>query len=611
MPDLITPVCPAETNSSLPDSQRRTFLKTSGAVAMTAAIAPVAAMATGSAESPDASEANRSAAKLPGLPAGYNILFVLVDQERYFDAWPVSVPGRERLAKSGVSFINHQIAACVCSPSRSTLYTGQHMQHTGVFDNAGLPWQPDMPTSIRTVGHMMKDAGYRAVYVGKWHLSATMHESNSPYNAPVADYNNAMRAYGFDDYFGVGDLVGSAHGGYNFDGMTAQAAISWMREQRPDAAGGKPWFLAVNLVNPHDAMWLNTDPSGRPNGSGLIPTRPAPDSQLYDAHWDQVPLPASRRQPLVSPDRPKAHAMYSAAHEALIGKITFDDATVKRYQDYYLNCIRDCDQHVERLLNELDDLGIADKTIVVLTSDHGDLAGHHQMIDKGANAYRQQNHVPMLVRHPAFRGGKTCRALTSHLDVAPTLVALTGAPADTAARIVGPDAKGNSFAHLLAQPERAGVHAIRDATLFNYAMLLYYDSEWMLAEFRTMRERGVPPAEMHARAAALQPDLRQRGAIRSVFDGRYRFSRYFALADFNEPETLEALLAHNDLELFDLYTDPGEMDNLAIRPDLHGALMEDMNAKLNRLIREEVGQDDLSSLPFKDGRLQFQFKAHA
>ncbi|WP_304590024.1 sulfatase-like hydrolase/transferase [Burkholderia anthina] len=81
--------------------------------------------------------------------------------------------------------------------------------------------------------------------------------------------------------------------------------------------------------------------------------------------------------------------MYSAAHEAPIGKIEFDDATVRRRQDDYLNCICDCGRHVECLLDELDDLGIADKTIVVMTSDHGDLAGHHQMIDKGANAYRQ------------------------------------------------------------------------------------------------------------------------------------------------------------------------------------------------------------------------------
>ncbi|MFL9998081.1 sulfatase-like hydrolase/transferase [Paraburkholderia sediminicola] len=607
MTDQNTYVGAPEVGPELLHSQRRMFLKASGA-AVTAAIVP--GMARGAVPSESVSTQGQLSA-LPDLPAGYNILFVLVDQERYFDEWPFGVPGRERLKKSGVSFINHQIAACVCSPSRSTIYTGQHMQHTGVFDNAGLPWQPDMSTSIRTVGHMMKDAGYQAVYVGKWHLSATMHESNTPYDAPVARYNQTMRQYGFDDYFGVGDLVGSAHGGYNFDGVTTQAAISWLREQRRDIAGAKPWFMAVNLVNPHDAMWLDTDPAGRSHGSGLIPTRPAPATRAYDARWDKVALPASRRQPLDAVDRPKAHAMYSAAHEALIGKIDFDDATVRNYQNYYFNCIRDCDQHVERLLDELDNLGIVDKTIVILTSDHGDLAGYHQMIDKGANAYRQQNHVPMIVRHPAFRGGKSCRALTSHLDVVPTLVALTGAPSDAHARITGPATKGTSFAHLLAQPERADVNAIRAAALFNYGMLLYYDSEWMLAEFNTMGERGVTPAEMHRRAAALQPDLKLRGAIRSVFDGRYRFSRYFAPSRFNEPTTLADLLADNDVELYDLYTDPGEVNNLAVQSDLHGALMMEMNSKLNLLIQQEVGRDDLSRLPFADGRLQFHFSAHA
>jgi len=188
---------------------------------------------------------------------------------------------------------------------------------------------------------------------------------------------------------------------------------------------------------------------------------------------------------------------------------------------------------------------------------------------------------------------------------------LTGAPSDAHARITGLAAKGTSFAHLLSQPERADVNAIREAALCNYAMLLYYDSEWMLAEFNTMRERGVAPAEMHRRAAALQPDLRLRGAIRSVFDGRYRFSRYFALSRFNEPTTLADLLADNDVELYDLYTDPGKVNNLAAQSDLHGALMMEMNAKLNLLIQQEVGTDDLSSLPFADGRLQFHFRAHA
>ena len=74
-------------------------------------------------------------------PGGYNILFILVDQEHFFDAWPIPVPGREWIKKAGITFTNHQAASCVCSPARSTIYTGQHIQHTGVFDNANSLWQ--------------------------------------------------------------------------------------------------------------------------------------------------------------------------------------------------------------------------------------------------------------------------------------------------------------------------------------------------------------------------------------------------------------------------------------------------------------------------------------
>src|SRR5271163_1215619 len=67
-------------------------------------------------------------------PPGYNILFVLVDQEHFFEKWPFPAPGREYLKKCGTSFLNHQAAAMVCSSARSVIYTGQHIQHTGVFD---------------------------------------------------------------------------------------------------------------------------------------------------------------------------------------------------------------------------------------------------------------------------------------------------------------------------------------------------------------------------------------------------------------------------------------------------------------------------------------------
>ena len=102
------------------------------------------------------------AATTPDKP--YNILFILTDQERYFDPATLpsgySLPGRERLRREGTSFVNNQIATCVCSSSRSVIYTGQHIQHTKVFDNLGFPWSNELSLDTPTIGAYLQEAGY-------------------------------------------------------------------------------------------------------------------------------------------------------------------------------------------------------------------------------------------------------------------------------------------------------------------------------------------------------------------------------------------------------------------------------------------------------------------
>ena len=82
-----------------------------------------------------------------------------------------------------------------------------------------------------------------------------------------------------------------------------------------------------------------------------------------------------------------------------------------------------------------------------------------------------------------------------------------------------------------------------------------------------------------------------------MFDGRHRFTRYFAPVEHHRPETIDDLTAHNDLELFDLEADPNEATNLATGPGSAAELMLEMNALLNRTIDEEVGDDDGAFLP--------------
>ncbi|MFM0007632.1 sulfatase-like hydrolase/transferase [Paraburkholderia dipogonis] len=196
---------------------------------------------------------------------------------------------------------------------------------------------------------------------------------------------------------------------------------------------GQPAFLAVNLVNPHDAMFVNTDPPGsdlQDSNKPMLGNARPPEDALYQQTWDRTPLAASRHQPYDEPGRPPAHGMFNAAHANLVGAYPFTDERIRTYQNNYFNCIRDCDTHVVRLLQTLQTLGLDERTIVVMTADHGDHVGAHQLVGRGATAYQPQNHVPLVIRHPAYPGGKQCNALTSHIDIAPTLSGLRNLATD-------------------------------------------------------------------------------------------------------------------------------------------------------------------------------------
>jgi arylsulfatase len=277
------------------------------------------------------------------------------------------------------------------------------------------------------------------------------------------------------------------------------------------------------------------------------------------------------------------------ARAGLVGRVPNEDARWRRLNNYYLNCTQTVDQHVLGIINELDDLGMADETIIIFTSDHGEHAGAHGLSGKGATGYREQLHVPFILSHPRFPGNKRCKAVTSHLDIATTLVSIAGGPSRVREELPGSD-----ISTLLGEPEAAPIDAIRPGALFNYNMFAYIDSDFLMSVSRFLREGGKP-ADLPNQG--YRPDLTKRGAIRSVFDGRYKLNRYFSPQEHHMPRSLEELYASNDVELFDLETDPHETHNLAADGQRNGDLLVAMNDKLNALIDSEVGEDSGQMLP--------------
>lgn len=578
------------------DFSRREFLAATGLTTM--------ALGSGALAGTDQQAASAAAttAAAGGDSGGpYNILFILTDQERHFDPASLpagyTLPGRERMRQEGISFVNHQIATSVCSSSRSVIYTGQHIQHTGVFDNLGFPWSNELSPEMPTIGTYLAKAGYYPAYLGKCHMIEALEhvEIGDAPDVNMDELNKVMQQYGFNDYVGVGDIIGTTLGGYKSDEFTTSTAVRWLRAQVPQLQQqGKPWFLALNLVNPHDVMYYNTDPAGSAPVQGAntaFPINKEPAHALYQRRWD-MPLPASRNEPWDQPGRPRAHHDFQYARKALVGQFPDEDARWQRLQDYYLNCIADCDRHIARTLNELDELGLAENTIVIVTSDHGELAGAHGMHGKGATAYREQLNVPLWIRHPGNQksAGSQCKAVTSHLDLAPTILGLAGV-SDKQREAIAPDLHGSDFSQLLTSPGSAAVDAVRDGTLYNYNMWLYQDADFMQQAVAAM-SKGQNVGDL-----GLKLNLDKRGAIRSVYDGRYRLSRYFSPKQHNLPSTLEQLLKYNDVELYDLQADPHELKNLAVDAKANGELLLAMNQKLTAVIEAEVGEDDGSFLP--------------
>ena len=572
---------------------RRDFLKAAGLTAAQMNLLWSSALAK---ETPARGSAKSSRGK-----RAPNILLIVNDQERYFNKLPpkYQLPGKERLLELGTEFTNQQISSCVCTSSRSNIYTGQHIQQTKMFDNLNFPWVDDLSTQIPSIGHMMRELGYYSAYQGKFHLNRELEHSHDP---PQLIGRDVMDEYGFSDYTGIGDSIGMTLGGYLNDAWIAAFANRWLKARgRKLNAEGTPWFLAVNFVNPHDVMFFNTDiPGETVQGKGpmMCDLTREPNYGLYQQEWD-VELPVSRKQPWNAKNRPKAHFDFQQARSGLVGEFPNEDERWRRLTNYYLNCVQDVDRHILAVLNEVEALGLLQNTIIVRTADHGELAGAHGMHGKGATAYREQNQVPMHVVHPDVKGGRSCKALTSHIDIVPSIISMAGGDEskkkDILARL-----KGRDFSGLLNNPSSSDVNAVREATLYNFNMLLYQDPDFVLDVVAVMAEKGKENGPNEIRRRGLKPDLlSHRGAIRSVFDGRYKFNRYFSTLQHNQPQTYEELSAVNDLELFDHKNDQDEMVNLAADPAKNEKLITAMNAKLNTIIKDEVGVDDGSSMGLK------------
>ncbi|MGW6416011.1 sulfatase-like hydrolase/transferase [Streptomyces sp. NPDC055055] len=502
-----------------------------------------------------------------------NILLIVTDEERHSLPRPqgFSLPARERIAARGTTFERYYTASAQCSSARSVIYTGRHVPVTEIYDNDNMPYIRPLDPQLGTLGTMLRSAGYYTTYQGKWHLSNCYVTAENP--GPTTD---ALEPYGFSEFNDWGDIDGGAWAGLKLDPVIAGQAVRWLRNRAPVVAQDQPWFMAVNFVNPHDIMSFDYGSRSQvqlPFGlSAAVVTRAAAEIPVYQRRWD-FDLPASLHDDLSN--AAPAVAEYARMIDTVFGPVA-DDRHWYDGLNFYLNAIRDVDRSMDLVLDALEASGQADRTVVVFTSDHGEMAGSHGLRQKGNLLYDENFHVPFVLSHPDVAGGGRTEALASAVDIAPTLLEIAGLDAaETTSR--HPGLKGHSLMPVLhGRPVREGI-------LNAVESIVTLDSSFWF-------EFADPHAPERVAAGELRPDWNKRGFLRGYSDTRYTFGRYFSPLNPNRPASTEVLLAENDVVLYDREQDPAEMRNLAADP-AHRDLVERYRGLLENLIDAEIGTD--------------------
>lgn len=298
-----------------------------------------------------------------------NILVICIDQwDVHMELPPeVELPNVRRLQSLGVTLEKQYCTTPICTPSRSTMWTGQHATKTGMWNNTGFAWINDMSTDIPTIGHMMREQGYYTAFKGKWHLSA------------LPKSESALEPYGFGDYQQWGDPIGTPLEGAKLDGTVAFETADWLKYKAPS---DQPWLLISSFVNPHDIMFLRTheDETTHPNGS--MRSRMHYAQQLGFMKEFDVTLPDNFDDDLNQ--QPYGVKSYKQSIEWNYGKIPEDrhELWLDR-RNYLINCMRMVDLQIGKVLEELDRKDLWKSTVVILTSDHGEMNGAHRLAQKG------------------------------------------------------------------------------------------------------------------------------------------------------------------------------------------------------------------------------------
>lgn len=376
-----------------------------------------------------------------------NILFIMADDHAAqalscYGSYRNKTPNLDRLAEQGMLFTNCFCTNSICGPSRATILTGKY-SHLNGFAHNGHKFDG----SQQTVAKLMQAAGYQTAMIGKWHLGTDptgfdywqiLIGQGPYYNPPMKTADGTVH-----------------HDGYTTDVIT-DLALDFLKRQRDP---GKPFLLMYHHKAPH-REWLPG-----PGELGLFrgETVPEPPTLFDDyagrgaaARQQEMTIARNMRpvfdlkigppaggeeeakqwerllQRLTPGQRKAFEDAYRAESEAFARANLKDEDLVRyfyqRYIKDYLRVIAGVDRNVGRVLDYLDESGLAKNTVVIYTSDQGFYLGEHGWYDKRF-MYEESLRSPLLIRWPGkTKAGSKCEKMVMNLDFAETFLDLAGAP---------------------------------------------------------------------------------------------------------------------------------------------------------------------------------------
>lgn len=410
-----------------------------------------------------------------GLSSGRspNILLIFSDQQHWqamgFVDGFFDTPNLDALATESVVFERSFCTTPQCSPSRSSLLTGFYPSTTKVMGNVGAAGGAKLDQA--TIAPELQAAGYRTGYSGKWHLG-----------------DERIACGGWDQ-----------HNFKTHDPTAVDKTLEFLRDPR---TGEEPFALVVSINNPHDIYHFKRH-------------------QVAAGKDNKIPLPSSwEAETLAGKPAVQKQFMDQDQGKAIVGRA---QSEWEKYRDGYREKTRLFDKDLGAILTELKRQGQLENTVIIVTSDHGDMDTQHKLIFKGPFMYEHMVRIPLIIRLPSALGGIGARRIDEvdvvNVDIVPTLRELCGLPEKPS--------HGRSLVPLL--------RGERD----------YRGREFVVGQYYS-KQRWVNP-------------------IRMIRTERFKLNRYIRWGD----------------ELYDLDKDPDELKNLADDPD-YADIKDELTRKLDQ-----------------------------